>query len=137
VYLLDTNIISDIAKNPEGAAARRFAELSNEDLCTSIVVSAEVLFGLANGGSDRLRQVMLKVLGNLTILSMEPPVDRFYAATRSAMSKAGKAIDANDMFIAAHALALDATVVTADQGFRWVPGLKVENWLRSETAGQE
>ena len=130
MYLLDTNIISDIVRNPNGEAARRFAELSSDDLCTSIVVSAEVLFGLEKGAGERMRRSMMAVLDSLRILSLEPPVDKIYAHTRAAMSKIGKAITPNDMFIAAHALALDATVVTADQGFRLVPGLKVENWLQ-------
>jgi tRNA(fMet)-specific endonuclease VapC len=129
VYLLDTNIISDIARNPNGQAARRFAELPREQLCTSIVVSAEVLFGLENGSSDKMRKTMTTMLNNINVLDLQPPVDRFYAEIRAAMSKAGKSITPNDLFIAAHALSLDATVVTADQGFHWVPGLKVENWL--------
>jgi len=72
----------------------------------------------------------MAVLGSLHVLKLETPVDQIYAETRAAMSKIGKAITPNDLFIAAHALAIDATVVTADQGFRLVPGLKVENWLQ-------
>lgn len=130
MYLLDTNIISDIARNPNGKAAARFAELAAEDLCTSIVVSAEVRFGLEKGAGEGLRKAMMAVLDSLYILDLEAPVDTIYAETRAAMSRVGKAITPNDMFIAAHALAIDATVVTADQGFRLVPGLKVENWLQ-------
>lgn len=130
MYLLDTNVISDIARNPHGEAAKRFGQLSSDDLCTSIVVSAEVRFGLAKGAGERLREAMMAVLGSLHVLKLETPVDQIYAETRAAMSKIGKAITPNDLFIAAHALAIDATVVTADQGFRLVPGLKVENWLQ-------
>ena len=132
MYLLDTNIISDIAKNPGGPAAKRLAELSANELCTSVVVSAEVRFGFENGIGKALRTSMTAVLDNLRILSLEPPVDQIYAETRAAMSKIGKAITPNDMFIAAHALAIDATVVTDDQAFRFVPGLKVENWLQRQ-----
>lgn len=99
-------------------------------MCTSIVVSAEVHFGLEKGVGERLHDAMMAVLGSLNVLKLESPVDRIYAETRAAMSSNGKAITPNDLFIAAHALAIDATVVTADQGFRLVPGLKVENWLR-------
>lgn len=130
MYLLDTNIISDIARNPNGDAATRFAQLSSDELCTSIVVSAEVHFGLEKGVGERLRDAMMAVLGSLNVLKLESPVDQIYAETRAEMSRNGKAITPNDLFIAAHALAIDATVVTADQGFRLVPGLKVENWLR-------
>ena len=129
MYLLDTNIISDIAKNPGGKAAQRFAALSSEEVCTSIVVSAEVLFGLESGAGAQTQKSMRAVLDGLLILNLEAPVDRIYAETRAAMSKIGKAVTPNDMFIAAHALAIGATVVTADQAFQMVPGLKVENWL--------
>lgn len=130
MYLLDTNIISDIARNPDGAAANRFAQTPADELCTSIVVSAEVLFGLARGAGHRMRDAMHAVLDSLPILSLEPPVDEIYANVRATMAEQGKAITPNDMFIAAHALALQATMVTADQGFRLVPGLQVENWMK-------
>ena len=132
MYLLDTNIISEIAKNPDGIAARRFAALPGDDLCTSIVVAAEVRFGFENGVSERTRKAMTAVLDALRILNLEPPIDRVYADTRAAMSRVGKAVTPNDMFIAAHALAIGATIVTDDQAFRFVPGLKVENWLQPQ-----
>lgn len=132
MYMLDTNVISDIAKNPTGLAARRFAELSSDEMCTSIVVSAEVLFGFENGASNETRKAMTAVLEAISILNLEPPVDRVYAQTRASMSKIGKAVTPNDMFIAAHALTIDAVVVTDDQAFRFVPGLKIENWLQPQ-----
>ncbi len=130
MYLLDTNMISEIAKNPTGEAARRFSELPSDDLCTSVVVSAEVLFGFENGAGEKTRRAMTGVLNALHVLNLEPPADKIYAETRAAMSKMGKAVTPNDMFIAAHALAIGAIVVTDDQAFHYVPGLKVENWLQ-------
>lgn len=52
--------------------------------------------------------------------------------TRAAMASIGRAVTPNDMFIAAHALAIGATVVTGDEAFKFVPGLKVENWLQPQ-----
>jgi tRNA(fMet)-specific endonuclease VapC len=134
VYLLDGNVISDIAKNPAGPAAQRFAEEPGELLCTSIVVSAEVKFGFANGTSADTQRKMTAVLEGLRIVGLDQPVDRFYAAIRATLKKTGQAIGPNDLFIAAHALSLGATLVTADQGFRFVPELKIENWLRAQSA---
>ena len=134
MYLLDANVISHIAKNPAGPAAQRIAEEPRELICTSVVVSAEVLFGFANGTSADIRRKMTGVLEGMRVIGMEQPVDKFYASIRAALKKGGLAIGPNDMFIAAHALALEATLVTADRGFRFVPDLKLENWLRSETA---
>lgn len=134
MYLLDTNIISDVARNPAGLAAQRFTEEPRELLCTSVVVSAEVLFGLVNGTSADMQRKMTAVLQGVRVLGMEPPVADVYASVRAGLKKAGRELGPNDMFIAAHALALKATLVTADRAFRHVPGLRIENWLLGEPA---
>ncbi len=137
MYLLDTNIISEVAKNPTGLAARRFASEPRDVLCTSVVVSAEVMFGLRNGAVARqTSRAMLAVLDYLSIYALEPKVAEAYAEVRTAMKRIGLSITPNDFFIAAHAMTIDATLVTADQAFRFVPGLKVENWLRDAPAGE-
>lgn len=65
------------------------------------------------------------------ILPMEMPADEAYASVRLALEKIGKPIGTNDLLIAAHALALDATLVTDNESeFARIPGLKIENWLR-------
>nr|WP_289852345.1 PIN domain-containing protein [Mesorhizobium liriopis] len=131
---MDTNIISDIARNSAGFAAQRFAEEPRELLYTSVVVSAEVLFGLVNGTSADTHRKMTAVLQGLRVVGMEPPVAEVYASVRAGLKKAGRELGPNDMFIAAHALVLNATLVTADRAFRHVPGLRIENWLLGETA---
>jgi tRNA(fMet)-specific endonuclease VapC len=66
----------------------------------------------------------------LPILSLSPPVNRHYAVIRSHLEQTGKPIGPNDLLIAAHALALNLTLVTANlREFERVPGLSVENWL--------
>ena len=52
--MLDTNIISDVIRNPFGPAARRIEEVGPRDICTSIVVAAELRYGCAKKGSARL-----------------------------------------------------------------------------------
>jgi tRNA(fMet)-specific endonuclease VapC len=132
VYLLDTNVISEIAKNPAGLAAQRFASERRDMLCTSVIVSAEVLFGLRNGAvAKQTSKAMLAVLDYLHVQALEPKVGEAYAEIRAAMKTTGHSITPNDFFIAAHAITLDATLVTADQAFRFVPRLNVENWLRA------
>ena len=70
------------------------------------------------------------VLTELPVLPFEPPADRVYGGIRAYLERVGMPIGPNDLFIAAHALALDLTLVTANKReFRRVPGLKVENWL--------
>ena len=126
-YLLDTNIISDLMRSPAGAVGRRIAEVGEDSICTSIIVAAELRYGAAKSASKALVELILSAIDTLPL---EPPADRHYAVIRQALSQQGALIGPNDLLIAAHALALELTVVTANEReFGRVPGLKVENWL--------
>jgi tRNA(fMet)-specific endonuclease VapC len=129
-YLLDTNMVSNLVRNPAGQVARQIKVVGEETICTSLVVAAELRFGALKKGSTRLSAQLESVLGALEILPLESPVDEQYAELRMALEGAGTPIGGNDMLIAAHALALALTLVTANEGeFRRVPGLAVENWI--------
>jgi len=129
-YMLDTNIISDLIRNPQGRAAKRIAKAGEESICTSIVVAAELRYGCAKRGSERLLRAVEGLLADIEILPMDVPADDEYGKIRSELEAAGKPIGSNDLLIAAHARAVGATIVTADTGeFKRVRGLKVENWL--------
>jgi tRNA(fMet)-specific endonuclease VapC len=129
-YMLDTNIISDLIRNPQGRAAKRIAKAGEESICTSIVVAAELRYGCAKRGSERLLKAVEGLLAEIEILPMDIPTDDEYGKIRSELEAAGKPIGSNDLLIAAHARAVGATIVTADTGeFKRVRGLKVENWL--------
>ncbi|MCX7065726.1 MAG: type II toxin-antitoxin system VapC family toxin [Proteobacteria bacterium] len=131
-YLLDTNIISDLMRSPAGEIGRRIAEVGEDSICTSIIVAAELRFGAAKSASKALVERVELVLSAIDTLPLEPPADRHYAVIRHALSLQGVLIGPNDLLIAAHALALELTVVTANEReFGRVPGLKVENWLTS------
>jgi tRNA(fMet)-specific endonuclease VapC len=100
-------------------------------MCTSIIVAAELRFGAAKAGSPRLLRQIEGMLGSISVLPFEPPADQRYAELRAALERAGAVIGANDMLIAAHALALDCTIVTGDVAeFSRVRRLRVENWLQ-------
>jgi len=129
-YLLDTNILSELVRNPTGRIAQRIETVGEEAVCTSLIVSAELRFGAFKKGSKRLSSQLEAVLSALDILPVEEPVDVRYAGLRLALERAGTPIGGNDMLIAAHALALDLTLVSANEReFSRVPGLAVENWL--------
>ena len=129
-YLLDTNIISDLIRNPQGRAARRIAKIGEDSVCTSIIVAAELRYGCAKSGSVKLRKAVEDLLGEIDVLPFETPADTDYGAIRASLETAGRPIGGNDLLIAAHARALGATIVTANrQEFQRVRGLKVENWL--------
>ena len=130
-YLFDANVISHIVRFPTGKVAERLSEVGSEQVFTSVIVSAEVMFGVRRKESDELAKKVGAVLSRLQVAPFEKPADESYADLRSILEKAGKPIGPNDLFIAAHALALNAVLVTANEReFSRVPGLKVENWLR-------
>ena len=129
-YLLDTNILSDLIRQPHGPVANRIAAVGEDTICTSIIVAAELRFGAAKSGSARLADRVDVILSALEILPLETPVDRHYAVVRGELARRGTPVGPNDMLIAAHALSEGLTVVTANVGeFARIPGLSVENWL--------
>jgi tRNA(fMet)-specific endonuclease VapC len=129
-YMLDTNVISDLMKNPRGKAAKRIARIGEDNICTSIIVAAELRYGCVKKGSERLLKSVEDLLAEIDVLPFESPADGEYGNIRSELESAGKPIGANDFLIAAHAKAVNATVVTANiDEFKRVRGLKVENWL--------
>ena len=129
--LLDTNVLSDLVRNPQGSVAKRLAEVGDVGVCTSIVVAAELRFGAAKKGSDRLARQLERILSAIEIHAFDAPADAVYAEVRVRLEAAGTPIGANDLLIAAHALAMDCILVTDNEReFARVAGLKVENWLR-------
>jgi tRNA(fMet)-specific endonuclease VapC len=131
VFLLDTNIVSDLVRHPGGVIGARIAELADDTVVTSIIVASELRFGAERRGSERLTIQLEGILERLPVLPLGDDADRHYGTLRTALERQGTLIGANDMFIAAHALALDATLVTDNvREFARVPGLRIENWLR-------
>ena len=129
-YLLDTNVLSDLVRHPQGPVAAHIADIGEDRVLTSIVVACELRYGAAKRGSRKLTRQVDAVLGAIAILPLEAGVDRHYAAIRTALEKEVAPIGANDMLIAAHARAIHAVCVTANIAeFKRVPGLTVENWL--------
>ena len=129
-YLLDTNIISDLLRNPKGEVTRKIKELGEENICTSIIVASELRFGAIKKNSEQLSQRIDAILSALDIIAYDAPADVHYAAIRNYLEKNGMVIGPNDMLIAAQALAQELIVVTANTGeFSRVPDLKVENWI--------
>lgn len=131
LYLLDTNVLSHLVRQPQGPVAQRIADVGEANVLTSVIVACELRFGAARRGSRRLTRQVDAVLGALTIRPLESDIERVYASIRVALEKKGTPIGAHDMLIAAHARAIDAICVTDNVAeFKRVPALKVENWLR-------
>jgi tRNA(fMet)-specific endonuclease VapC len=130
-FLLDTNIVSDLVRHPRGRIADRIAKVGEQHICTSIIVAAELRYGAAKKGSSQLTAQLEAVLGALDVLVLEAPVDTVYGELRARLEHAGEPMGANDLLIAAHAVALGHTVVTDNEReFSRIDNLQVENWLR-------
>lgn len=129
-YLLDTNVVSHLVREPQGPVAQRLLAVGPERAGISIVVACEIRFGLAKSTSRRLVRRLESVLEQLAILPLEAPVDEHYGEIRWLLERSGTPIGPNDLLIAAHARALDLTMVTENvREFERVPDLRVESWL--------
>jgi tRNA(fMet)-specific endonuclease VapC len=130
-YLLDTNIVSDLVRNPHGRVTQRIRKVGEAQVCTSIIVAAELHYGSAKKGSPRLAAQLDAVLDVLEVLPFDAPADRTYGALRARLEQRGKPIGANDLLIAAQAIALGHVLVTDNEReFARVDGLRYEDWLR-------
>ena len=130
-YLLDTNILSDLVRRPQGRVTQRIREVGEAEVCTSIVVAAELRYGAAKKESPRLAAQVEAVLSAIEIVPFEAPADTAYAQIRIRLERAGQPIGANELLIAAQAVALGYTVVTDNEDeFAPVQGLSCENGLR-------
>ena len=129
-YLLDTNIITDIIRNPTGLAARRIEQTDPKDICTSIIVAAELRYGCAKKGSAKLLAKVEAMLEIMPVLPLDVPADSEYGGIRSELEAEGQTVGLKDLLIGAHAHALGLTLVTDNiREFNRIRGLSVENWL--------
>ena len=128
--MLDTNVISDIIRNPSGEAAERLRTLGIDQACCSVVVAAELRFGVERRRSAALRATVQGALERVRVLPLDAPADRAYARIRTELESAGTPIGANDLLIAAHAVGAGLTLATDNvREFQRIDGLVVENWL--------
>lgn len=131
LYMLDTNIVSDLLRHPDGSAAKRIAEVGPDSICVSIITAAELRYGCARKGSAKLLAHVEAILESVQVLAFDVPADAEYGGIRAELEAAGKPIGPNDLLIAAHACAAGAILVTDNTGeFSRVRGLRVENWIR-------
>ncbi|MFN8774651.1 MAG: PIN domain-containing protein, partial [bacterium] len=100
-WMLDTNTLSDLIRNPQGALVQRLSSVEPDAVATSIVVACELRFGARRKGSDALTSRVEQLLGALTVLPFDEPADQHYADIRAALERAGTPIGSHDLFIAA------------------------------------
>jgi tRNA(fMet)-specific endonuclease VapC len=129
-YLLDTNIVSHIIKARDAVLMQRVSAVPVNSLAISSVTLAEMEYGWHRGGQAlglqrRIEAVLLRV----DVVPWDEAVARHYGELRSAWEAKGISLAAHDMMIAAHAVAVGATLVSRDKAFGQVPDrLVLEVW---------
>ncbi|MEL0222574.1 MAG: type II toxin-antitoxin system VapC family toxin [bacterium] len=130
LYSLDTNILSDLVRHPQGVVAKKIAVVGENEICISIIVAAELRFGAAKRNSARLSNQVETILAAMLVVPFDVPTDREYAKLRQLLESSGNSIGPNDLLIAAQARANGQILVTNNvREFTRVPSLQVENWL--------
>ena len=131
-YMLDTDISSYIMKRSHDAVLRRLQKVPIGIVCISVISKSELMFGVEVSPRRQQDHAALdEYLRRVEVLDFPDDAALHYAQIRAALKAGGTMIGANDLFIAAHARALDLTLVTSNtEEFGCVPDLKIENWTR-------
>ncbi len=128
--MLDTNMVSYIA-NGRSAAAQRTLDrfIKRQPIATSAIVEGEIRYGVARKPqATRLRASVEALLSVLSILPWDSDAARAYGIVRAQLSAGGTPLSTLDTLIAAHAISVDATLVTRDNAFKQVPSLRTVDW---------
>lgn len=127
-YLLDTNTVSHLIKqHPQ--VSRRIIEVPIASLCISAITAGELRYGLAKRPeAKRLHVAVKEFLLRVDVLPWDHKVAECYGEYRAELEKLGKSLASLDLLTAAHALAIDAVLVTNDKAFKQVADLTVEDW---------
>jgi tRNA(fMet)-specific endonuclease VapC len=131
-YLLDTDTFVYIRRGRPARAQQRFEGLRPGEAVISVVTLGELIYGIEKKRTGPAAMQRLEELTQIMpVLPLQPEAASIYGAIRAELSVKGEVIGANDLWIAAHACALNLTLVTNNEReFRRVPDLKIENWIR-------
>jgi tRNA(fMet)-specific endonuclease VapC len=131
-YMLDTDICIYLAKNQYPQVTARFERLKPDQPIMSAITYGELQYG-ANKSAERARTLsqLAELIEYIPVESVTSSAAQAYGEIRATLEKQGRVIGNNDIWIAAHAMALDVTLATNnDREFLRVTGLSVENWTK-------
>jgi len=130
-YLLDTNTASHVIKGTIPRVRERLAKVGPSNVAISVVTEAELRFGVRkHPEATRVKARVEEFLRFVDIRDWNSESAQFYAEIRTEIENEGHPMGNLDLMIAAHAMALDAVLVTGDRVFRWVKGLRLDDWTR-------
>jgi tRNA(fMet)-specific endonuclease VapC len=130
-YLLDTDTFVYIRRGRPAEAQARFERLRAGEAVLSVITYGELLYGIEKQkvGPEPLRRLE-ELVSLIHVMPLPPEAARFYGTIRAELAIRGELIGANDVWIAAHARALNLTLVTNNEReFKRVIGLKIQNWI--------
>lgn len=130
-YLLDTDTCSFLMRQTSAMLEQRFAQVASNAVAMSVITRGELLTGLARKPGATQLAVRIERLC-VAVPALELPIDaaHHYAQLRAHLESKGTPIGGNEMWIAAHALATNRTLVTHNtREFKRIKGLKVEDWV--------
>ena len=130
-YMLDTNMCIYLMKNQPKEVAQRFAQCYVGDVVISSITYAELVYGVAVSANPEQEEINLaSLVEDIQVAPFDLAAGMAYGPIRLATRDTKK--DALDKLIAAHALSLNAIVVTNNtRDFARYPGLAIENWIES------
>ena len=133
-YMLDTNICIFIIKNRPENVIRKFMEHEQEDICISSITYAELVHGVEKSqAKEKNRIALMLFLSEIQIIPFDDMAGQVYGVIKTDLQKKGTPIGPLDTLIAAHAKALNYTLVTNNiREFVRVEGLKLEDWVNQE-----
>jgi len=130
-FLLDTNIASCIIKGNNPAVDRHLLKVAMAQLAVSAVTQGELCFGAARlPHAARLHDLVGDFFLRVAVLPWDSDAARQYGPLRAMLEREGRPMGNLDVMIAAHALALDAVLVTNDHAFTRIKKLKVVDWTK-------
>ena len=130
-YVLDTNTASYVLRGNIPSVRHHLVKVPMAQLAISAVSEGELSYGLARRpDAKRLQQVVDEFLIRVTVLPWDSAAAREYGKIRAALEQEGQPMGNLDLMIGAHALAMNAVLVTHDQAFQRIRKLKVEDWTR-------
>lgn len=129
-YMLDTNTVSHFLKQ-HPAVTRQVIAKPMTSLCISAITEGELLFGLAKRPEAKnLHQIVNEFLRRMDVLPWDSTTAEDYGNMRAELTRKGTPLGSLDMLIAAHAISVDAVLVTSDQAFQQVTDLAIEDWTK-------
>jgi len=131
-FMFDTDICIDLIRNRSPKMLRKLKRMRPDEICVSSITLSELEYGVAKSAApEKNRLALAEFMTPIAIAGYDDRVAPHYGRIRAELEAQGKCIGPLDTMIAAHALALDVTLVTNNEReFRRVAGLTVENWAK-------